>query len=238
MFNNVLRIGYYGNISIPFSQGKIIRLRSLLLSPYIRTLHLDTDTRVLTEDLSGLFSLLDLYDVAMVETSTDDSYCRAQLGRRMYNSGVQLFRKTTKTTLWLEAWLSTTERNFEAASQPFISDIPSVKHVPSQDIRRKLLNMDQISLVEILSPEVNRFALRFFRLDPSWNYRGSKLPDNNVQPARIFHLPALRRLTRVDILTVAFVWRRWGRSEAAESLYRYISSLHPEKGWLESISES
>jgi hypothetical protein len=229
-FERVEQAQLPSNLDAPSAQAQIARLRCLLASPYERTLHLDTDTRVLTEELPQLFTRLEQLDVAMVETSVDDSFSRRHFGRRMFNSGLVLFRRTTKTREWLEAWFSLSERNFNIASQPVLRDVAFLQHIPREDVRRRLLFMDQVSLVEILTPEVNPFGLDVCILDPSWNHRGSSLPMNNRLPAKIIHFPELRKLVHADILSVAFAWKREGRSEAAEDLYRYIASRYPGTG--------
>jgi hypothetical protein len=228
LFDNVEKINTPRKLTLPFAKGQLARLWALLRTPYERTLHLDTDTRVLTPELPELFNLLENFDLAMVETTVDDSYSRYHYGRRMYNVGVQLFRKSRETRYWLETWIELTERNFLATTRRRLEDIPSVRHIVSEEVRRKLLNMDQISLVEVLSPEINQLGLKFYPLNPSWNHRGSKLPENNQEPVKILHLPELRQSIPSDLLAVANSWRSAGKTEA-ESLVRYITSLYPDK---------
>jgi hypothetical protein len=226
-FDDVVTVEHSGSLRNPFVLAQIARLRALLGSPYKRTLHLDSDTRVLTEELPQLFALLDRHDVAMVETAVDDSYSRRQFGRRMFNSGVILFRESAQTKRWLEGWLSVSQRNFRIANAPFLREVEALKHVPEEGVRRRLLRMDQISLVETLTPEVNLYGLQVHTLDPSWNHRGSQLRENNRIPVKILHFPELRKLVHADIQAVAFAWKSAGRAQGADALNRYIASRYP-----------
>ena len=61
-----------------WAEGQLDRIRALRNSPYDYTLHLDTDTRVLTPELSSLFRKLDDIDIGMAVCQPDVSRC-AQL---------------------------------------------------------------------------------------------------------------------------------------------------------------
>ncbi len=222
-FDEVRRIAGVSGIASDWAAGQLNRLRSLPLTPYERTLHLDTDTRIFTHELPGLFDLLDECDLAMVETAPDDSYSRRRFGKRMFNAGLALFRRGDAVWSWLRAWAESSERNFRLAGLDPLPTLPALAHVADPDVRRKLLCMDQISLVEILGPESNKFGLRLRTLDYSWNYRGSRLPENNRDRPRILHLPAFKARTRADILSVAHGRLHEGNAEGAERLYDYVA---------------
>lgn len=85
-FNNVEHVESTPGISSVSAAGKLNRLRCLVRTPYARTLHLDTDTRVLTEELPWLFGRLDDVNVALVEKAIDDSYSRRHLPALGINS--------------------------------------------------------------------------------------------------------------------------------------------------------
>jgi len=184
-------------ISLAWPEGKLRRLLGLRNTPYEYTLHLDADTRVVTYQLMPLFDLLDEFDVAMVETAIDDSACRAQYGRRMFNAGFILYKRNKLVWEWLAEWAAIAERNFRWADKDPLPRVASLRHVPSERVRRNLLTMDQTSLVEILSPEINKFGLKLKILDSSWIYRGSMLSENNREKPRIVHVeredPMLRQ---------------------------------------------
>ena len=211
----------------PWSAGQLNRLRSLPRTPYDLTLHLDTDTRVVTDGLLQLFSVLENADLAMAETTVDDSYSRIKFGSRMFNAGLALYRKQENTIEWLNSWADISQRNFIAATQPLIPRVPILDHVSDELVRRKLLGMDQISLIELLSPEINHTSLRITILDYSWNHRGSRLPENNRVPAKILHLPILKKTIVPDMLSVAQRWNKEKRLEDAAFLHDYITMRYP-----------
>jgi hypothetical protein len=184
-------------------EGKLKRSLSLRLTPYQYTLALDTETQIVTDELMSLFDLLDDVDVAMVETSIDDSYSRLQYGRPMFNTGVILYRRNQLTWDWLAEWAALSERNFRWISKEPLPRVASLRHVADDKIRRTLLGFDQVAMVEILSPEVNQFDLKFKVLDYSWNHRGSRLPERNLQAPRILHAPRDKSTSHASALEAA-----------------------------------
>ena len=225
-FDTVELVHSVTGFALEWAEGQLNRLIHLPRTPYARTLHIDTDTRVLTEDLPWLFNLLDQVDLAMVETATDDSYSRIHFGQPMFNAGLLLYRRNDRVWAFLEEWAAASQRNFQLASKTPLPFVAALAHIPVEDVRRKLLFMDQISLVEMLSPNTNRFGLAVKTLDYSWNNRGSRLPDKNRAPVRISHSPALKSLTHAEILDVAFQWKSTGRAVYAKILYDYIHSKY------------
>lgn len=193
-FDNVIAIDDLGIVASTWAGGKLARIHCLRLTPYEYTLHIDTDTQILTDELPRLFHILDEEaDVAMVETSLDDSYSRSHYGRRMFNNGLVLYRRNALVWKCLEEWFALSERNFRlAASTDPLPSLPGMEHVKEEKVLRHLLGSDQVALVEILSPEVNKFGLKVKTLDYSWNHRGSMQKDKNVEAPRILHY--LRRL--------------------------------------------
>jgi hypothetical protein len=222
-FDSVLEIDGVNGLR-PWSAGQLNRLRCLTRTPYDLTLHLDTDTRIVTDGLLELFGILENADLAMAETAVDDSYSRITFGRRMFNAGLALFRRHDVTLEWLKRWGDLSERNFIAAVQTPLPSLPILDHVNDELIRRKLLGMDQISLVEILGPESNHTMLRIKVLDYSWNHRGSRLPQNNRVPPKILHLPMLKKTIAPDLLSVVERWKKEKRLEEAASLYHYAET--------------
>jgi hypothetical protein len=226
VFDQVQAIERVQSFASNWAAGQLARLRCLPRTPYGRTLHLDTDTRVLTEELPWLFDRLDEADVAMVETAEDDSFSRLHSGLRMFNAGLILYRRADPVWKWLDTWSRLTERNFRLADQSPLPALPLLRHV-AEDVRRRLMYMDQISLVEILGPERNSFDLSVLNLDYSWNHRGSRKLENNRSAVRILHAPALKGLTHADILAVAFAWKRAGRGGDADALQTYVNNQYP-----------
>jgi hypothetical protein len=200
-FDSVIAIEAQTCLASGWAEGQLNRVYCLSCTPYQYTLHLDTDTTVLTDELPELFDLLNDIDVAMVETSTDDSYSRYHFGQPMFNGGVILYRKNELTWKWLQNWAGISERNFQLASSIHLPELPILTHVDDEIIRRRLLCIDQTSLVELLSPQSNQLGLKVKILDYSWNYRGSALPENNRQAVRILHLP--RQQEKADVSNFA-----------------------------------
>jgi hypothetical protein len=190
-------------ISSRWAQGQLNRLACLPKTPYMRTLHLDTDTRILSPEVCRIFQLLGDFDVGMVETALDDSFSRVHLGCRVFNAGLVLYRRSERVWDWLESWRELSEMYFRAASKKNLPEIRSIGHVKDEQIRRKLLCMDQTSLSELLGPEGNAFGLRVCTLAYSWNYRGSQLPQNNAEPIKILHWPRALATSHSEDLATA-----------------------------------
>jgi hypothetical protein len=190
----------YG-IVLGWARGQLARIRGLRRTPYRRTVHLDTDTLLTSGELPWLFDRLERIDVAFVEATPDDSVCRDELGRRMFNAGVIAYRSAPRVFAWLDAWDALSERNFRAAARVRLPALPFVEHIADEGTRRLLLCMDQTSLTELLSPEVNQFGLEVETLPNTWNFRGASEVDGQGRPIHIQHAPRpwlTSRQERVD----------------------------------------
>jgi hypothetical protein len=188
-------------VATGWSAGLLNKIRCLARSPYERTLFLDTDTTVLTSDLLSLFATAGSHDVAMAEASDDDSFSRRYFGRPLFNSGVILYRRNSRTVRWLEQWIAQSEIYFRIAVEVPLRPLRALDHVPDPGVRRKLLGNDQISLAALLSPETNQCGLDAVTLDYSWNHRGSTAPERNREPIRIRHWPREPHETHIRNLT-------------------------------------
>jgi hypothetical protein len=227
-FDAVMPITGVQDIGSRWASGQLNRLRCLTRTPYARTLHLDTDTRVLTEELSSLFALLDEHDVGLVETMPDASYSRQHFGRPMFSAGFVLFRKTDIVWAWLQAWEELSERNFRWAGETPLPYVSILRHIADEEVRRRLLNMDQISLAELLSPEVNLFSLAVKNLDYCWNHSGSRQARNNRKLVRILHTHALKWMTHADLLARAFAMKQSSEARLAQQIDDYLRTKYPE----------
>jgi hypothetical protein len=113
-----------------------IRIDSLRRTPFDRTLHVDTDTRLL-DDVSELFQMLDAFDVGGVPSPTRPPWgdeavpeCFPQI-----NGGVILYRRTEPVLTWLESWLALyeedvargEERLSRRVAKTFPTDQPSLR---------------------------------------------------------------------------------------------------------------
>lgn len=114
---------------IPLEQAKYhptLKPRCLAASPFDRTLFLDTDTYVCA-DLSGMFALLDRFDLAAVHdnhafqgsalrhladvmTSVPEAFVQ-------FNGGVILFRRSPAMTELFKRWIQLIERNERLAAE-------------------------------------------------------------------------------------------------------------------------
>jgi hypothetical protein len=128
-FDHVRHLG-----SESFNYG--IRIECLRKTPFERTLHVDTDTRLLG-DVSELFQLLDTMDVAGIPSPKRHLWgdeevpeCFSQI-----NGGVILYRRTEGVMTWLGSWLALyredmargEERLNRRAAKTFPSDQPSLR---------------------------------------------------------------------------------------------------------------
>ncbi len=224
-FSNVVPIKTRRSYKSLWAEGQLDRIRALRQSPYDYTLHLDTDTRVLTPEFQGLFARLDEIDIGMAICQPDVSKCATLTGLPMFNVGFILFRKSPKVLALLHAWQERTRANFELGNLDDVPQIEGVKHIDDPEIRRELLFMDQTSFVQLLSPEVNQFELEREIVDESWNFRGAGRNRSFDGPVRISHHPSLRTRLGEDIVERARQFERAGRADFARELYH---CLHDE----------
>lgn len=188
LFDQVDLVVPAGGRFMAWAEGQLNRARSLPRTPFTRTLHLDTDTRLLSSGIDTLFARLDRCELGMVEATVDDSYSRDELGRRMFNTGVILYRRTERVWQWLAEWTAISERNFRLALRKRLPPMPFLAHLPSDEVRRALLCNDQVSLTEFVSPEINRPGLALEILEPIWNFRGLDLRDADGNAVVVQHL--------------------------------------------------
>jgi hypothetical protein len=224
-FSHVVPIETRRSYRSLWAEGQLDRIRALRQSPYDYTLHLDTDTRVLTTEFQGLFARLDEIDIGMAICQPDVSKCAMLTGLPMFNVGFILFRKSPKVLALLDAWQERTRANFELGNRDDVPQIDGVRHIDDPEIRRELLFMDQTSFVQLLSPDVNRFDVRLEIVDESWNFRGAGARRTFDRPVRISHHPSLRTRLGEDIVERARQFERAGRADFARELYQ---CLHDE----------
>lgn len=224
-FSNVVAIETRRSYRSLWAEGQLDRIRALRQSPYDYTLHLDTDTRVLTPEFRDLFARLDKIDIGMAICQPDVSKCAMFTGLPMFNVGFILFRKSPKVLALLQAWQERTQANFELANLDEVPQIEGVRHIDDPEVRRELLFMDQTSFVQLLSPEVNRFGVENEIIDESWNFRGAGRNRTFSKEVRISHHPSLRTRLGEDIVERARQFERAGRADFARELYQ---CLHDE----------
>lgn len=217
----------YGDVSCG---AKIDRLNVLNDPPFARCLQIDTDTRMRSEAIAGIFRFLDDVEIAMVECHPDSSISRGLYGRPMFNGGLVLFRRNAKTAALFAAWRDSADANFRAAEADDLSDVhgerPYLAHVAAGEDRRTLLRRDQLALAQLLSPEVNRFELTYAQLSEGWNFRGMGPNRRLPEPVVIDHRNAFKFTTAQDLLTMAF--RRFGAGDrpSAALIYNHVLERH------------
>lgn len=227
-FDKVVPIDTVSQYDRRWSEGQLDRVQCLPDSPYDYTLHLDTDTRVRSPELGTVFSLLDEHDIAMVECSPDNSYSREHYDRPMFNVGFILYRKNDRTDQMLREWARLTREHFDIASKEAPPEPEFLAHVDDPEIRRKLLFMDQTSMVRIFSPEVNLFDLEHRILDESWNYRGKQGGGQPAQPVKLDHHPALRKMFfRRDLVAAGMRYQNQGGITRALEIFEALLTETP-----------
>lgn len=87
------------------------KIRSIIASPFERTLYLDADTYVL-EEMTHLFELLDRFDLAACHSPGYRGLGDTEVPDAFYelNTGLLLWRSTPAMSAFLEDWLQTYNR--------------------------------------------------------------------------------------------------------------------------------
>lgn len=227
-FDTVIPIETAENFNRSWSEGQLDRIRCLPRSPYDLTLHLDSDTRVYSPAIESVFALLEVHDIAMVECATDNSYSRQHYGQPMFNVGFILFRKSDKVSRLLEMWEEKTTEFFKLATADEDPQIECLAHLCDPALRRKLLLMDQLSMVQLLSPQVNLCGLDLRILDESWNYRGSGSGRPPPSDLKMSHHPDLRkRHFSRDIALAAMHYQTQGDLDLATEILKWLDQKQP-----------
>lgn len=141
-----------GAVENPHPRSKVDYLAS---TPFERTLFLDTDTAV-HADITGIFQLLDRFDIAMAHAPRRIPHPDARRWRvavpdafPQFNSGVLLYRRTPAVLAFLDEW----RRCFHEAGFP-----------QDQRTLRELLWLSDLRIAT-LPPEYN---LRFLKYHVLW----------------------------------------------------------------------
>lgn len=221
-FDNVISLETRRTYTSLWAEGQLDRIRSLVHSPYERTLHLDVDTRILTPEFIQLFDKLDSIDIAMVICQPDVSKCSQWTGLSMFNVGFILFRRNDKVIQLLEAWEDLTRRHFEMANMEVVPPVEYLEHIEDPERRRELLFMDQTSFVQLLSPDVNKFGVNLEILDEAWNFRGTGSGRKFEKPVKISHHPSLRARMGEDVIERVRRIQRAGNVDLAREIYQVL----------------
>lgn len=192
-FDDVLDIDIENRFVSSWATGKLPRIVALTRSPFAKTLHLDCDTRITDASAMQIFEILDTYDIAMVECQPGESFSRTQYGGRMFNGGMVAFRNTAETQSLFERWYDLTLGHHRMGDAiPLLEPPAYLAHITDDKTLRRLLKMDQISLAQLLSPDVNVLGLNFILLDDVWNARKPARLQAARQTIKINHAPENR----------------------------------------------
>jgi hypothetical protein len=167
--------------------GMLARIASLACTPYKFTIHLDTDTRVLSNRFMELFEECHKYDVAMAEAKLGESFDRRRCNRRMFNPGVLVYRNEAQVMYLLSKWGDTMERNLKRPSASVLQEICGKCYDSDRALIHRLLMSDQISLVEIFGPDRMFGDVRSKVLDGCFNVRHPRRHLEAPQDTVILH---------------------------------------------------
>jgi hypothetical protein len=162
-------VGAESGPQLSWGDGLQQRVACLARSPFARTLHLDTDTRVLSGDLRQIFRELDRYSIAMVPCRPGKSRGFDLYGP-MFNCGVIAWRKDLETDNLLGLWAQLQRFHMMLAALEPPGVLPYLAHLDDAD-RRFMLTNDQTSLARFLSPDRNEFGIAVKVLGDQWNAR-------------------------------------------------------------------
>jgi hypothetical protein len=217
-FDQVIPLATQTNYRSRWADGQLDRIKCLINSPYERTLHIDTDTRVQTREVMSLFRKLDTIEIAMAECQADASVSASHYGHPMFNVGVILYTKSPRVVHLFDEWRTLTKKHFDLANRDDVPMVDCLPHILDPELRRELLFMDQLSMVQLLSPEVNKCGVHFEVLSEAWNYRGTGSGRVFNQAVKINHHPSLRNHLAEDIIDRATRYKRLGHVDLARKL--------------------
>lgn len=184
--DHIIPVANKADIRGRWVRDKFARLESLRRTPFECTLYIDCDTRVHSPDISGFPTLLSEHEIAFVECSAANSFTCRTLGRRMYNAGVILYRKTEGVGQLIANWQSLCAAYHKGNGMGLIDFSKLFKDLELRH-QKRLLGMDQVPLMHLLSPEVNLLNLKHASLPEAWNLKRRQFEDINLKEAIISH---------------------------------------------------
>jgi len=173
---------------VPWGAGLLQKIKSLQMSPFERTLYLDTDTRILSSDVERISEKLERVDMAMVEATHLQSKSRRLYSHFMYNAGVIFFSSVPPVRKLLTAWKTLQIKHLQAIRDGRQDSFSYVSHLTSMRDKRYLLQNDQLALA-LLCPRGSENEVRVKVLAPVWNWRPNELPKRRrvyIHHARIY----------------------------------------------------
>lgn len=179
----------------PWAARKFLRFYAFEALPYETSIFIDCDTRVLSPRIRSAPEVLARGEIGMVEALPETSLSRRAVGRRMFNAGVIVTRRTPKVLRLFTAWKEACWAFHGGRDSQYLQVADALTSVePSK--RRKLLAYDQIPLSYILSPSVDLLGLDAVALPPEWNQREY---DVDAGDTIIHHHLKYRAVSREDL---------------------------------------
>jgi hypothetical protein len=187
------------------------KISGMLVSPFTRTLFLDTDTFIL-KPLNHLFELLDRFDIAATMEPARGLYPIPPVPTAFpeLNTGVVLFNNTDRVRAVLKTWLRLYEEEIAAtlkAGRPVWHDqFAFTRAVYSSDLRFFVLPPEYNCRIIFPQTVSGPVYLAHCRLKDSGAYAKSLAFLNGEINPRMFN-PNPRRLPSLLFSTVRLFWR-------------------------------
>ena len=178
----------YEVVENPIGNIRTQKMRSLLASPFERTIYLDTDTLVV-EPLMDIFDVLDRYDLAMTHAPAYRGMDDPEIPPAFYefNGGVIAFRRSDAAVNLLTNWLETYEQWLDSPP-PFVMSSQHQSHLPDQPSLRRCAWLS---------------SARIYVLGPEFNYR-TPFPGFACGKVRVVHGRSKDMLTTAKRLNWSF----------------------------------
>lgn len=194
VFDQVIRVNRIGDL-----RDKVRGMYDL--SPYERTLFLDTDT-IICGDLSPLLDILDYFDLAIGFTILREPIPKAPHRMRIlteYNSGVVAFRKNERVAKLMQRWVELSEER-RAMFARNASETATVAD-------RAFWGEYAFRLDPALSIALVESDVRYFTFPVEWNYR-AHTPAVLQGLCRVVHYRShLRHASRFNEYQGLRLWR-------------------------------
>jgi hypothetical protein len=198
VFDSIVRIPQQ-EVPAGWAWGMLARIKSLQRSPYDRTLHLDTDTCVIGDRFSTLFSACDEFEIAMPEAKREGSFDRRYFNRPIFTPSVMVYRRSERVMKLFCAWEQVMRRNLMRPDTSLLEQLCGRQLSPDQALIERLLKSDQVSLAEVHRPDRPFLAdLRWETLSDEFNVRRLEEHRSNPQRSVILHI-SRRKLSNRDV---------------------------------------
>lgn len=173
-FDTITTIPSPQRVAVEWANGLVDKIHGIQASPYERSLFIDADTLVCSDEALRAFDLLDDYELLITECAQDASLSRRLMARPLYSTGILAYRRSPAVTRLLSAWMSYTLECIAAVRAErleFFADLGGLE----RDQKIFLALTDQYTLARFLSPGRNDHRVWVKVLEERWNFRGDGL---------------------------------------------------------------